>query len=760
MSLYANEKTLSFTWAFFLSTIFFSPYLFTSNPHFKFFGDVAILYFPQFVEGYHMAKSGALSGIDFLTSNGSTAYFLRPNIPAYYPPYQLTYALFHFESIEGLARAFVFILYAHTTLAAYYCIRIGRKYLQMDHATSILFSVLYFGGIANCAFTAPPFFYVAALFPFLIYFAIQSTGENTWWHIPLYSFCYVMVFLSGYPPLAVNAVLLVLLIAVGYVWQNKNIIEFKSLGRHLLRCFAPPVLAGLVVISLYMAMVLYHKQVTGVADGVWHSAHQFSFESRDIFALLSRAFPASNPGTGTPFVQLGLVPALLLVLAFSQRKKLVIMPHDAKIIALSVLIFSFYLLLAFGQASGLPDMFYFVIPVIGKMHFYGRHLLVASFFFYLAVAISFKYLLQIRTDLPIGRWLVGISAVMALVQAFAHFGLGQPESLLRPQLLVIELLMLGLVLISLSTKQGFYPFIGVIGIAFLIHAANFNSYINSFSQVAVGPYKNEVAFFPERRELLISYFKKNSNKILIKYADITVGIEKPSGVMLNSTWLLRDKLKISNYMGYEPHLAVDRDYMAESPYPYYGKINIPWVLRTGADFIIYNQASWAIHSAELEQWIDKNVPELDLWYGYKVAKLKNVAGQIDGTPAQTTWDFDNGIVRISSAEGATLVTNFETDFVSSVHFNVESSSPVTVRYALFPNKMMELRVDGKRSDVTLKSGLLEFILPPGRHFVEYEYKNILHEIFVFVYLFYISSLIGILCMGAWLGLRSFHKKTS
>lgn len=754
-----KDARQSLIWAFALSTIFFSPYLFTSKPHFKFFGDVAILYFPQFVEGYHMAKSGALAGIDFLTSNGSTAYFLRPNIPVYYPPYQLTYALFHFETIGGLARAFVFIAYAHSTLSAYYCMRIGRKYLQMDHGTSILFSVLYFGAIAYYAFTATPFYYVAALFPFLLYFALQSAEKNAWWHMPLYSFPYVMVFFSGYLPLDVNAVLIVLLITVGYLWQIKNN-ETRNFGQLLMRCFAPVALAGVVVISLYMAMFLYNKQVTGLPDGVWHSAHQFSFESRDVFALLSRAFPASNPGMGTPFVELGLVPALLLILAFSQRKKLAIAPLDAKIIALSLLIFSFYLLLAFGRASGLPDLFYFMMPVTGKIHLYGRYLLVASFFFYLAVAISFKYLVQIRADLPIGRWLVGIMVVMALIQGYAQFGLGQPESFLRPQLLVIELLMLGLVLISLSTKQSFYAFVGVIGVTFLIHAANFNSYINSFSQVAVGPYKNEVAFSPERRELLYGYFKKNSNKDLIKYVDITLGIEKPNGVMLNFPWLLRDKLRTSSYTGYEPHLAIDRDYMAKFPYPYYGKINIPWLLRTGADFVIYNQASWAIHSAELEQWVDKNVPELDLLYGYKVAKLKNVSGLVDDIPARNTWNFDNGIVRISNTTGTALVTSFETDFVSRVHFNVESSSPVTVRYALFPNKMMELRVDGERSDVTLNYGLLEFTLPPGQHFVEYNYKNPLHKIFIVVYQLYIVFLVGIFGWRAWLGLRSFRNKTS
>lgn len=759
-SAYKNAEIQNLTWALVLSTIFFSPYLFTANPQFNFFGDVAILYFPQFVEGYHMAKGGALTGIDFLTSNGSTAYFLRPNIPVYYPPYQLIYTLFHFETIEGLARAYVIIVYTHSILAAYYCMQIGRKYFQMGHGPSLLFSVLYFGAIAYYAFTAPPFYFVAALFPFILYFALQSVKKYAWWHMPLYSFPYVMVFLSGYLPLDVNAVLIVLLIMVGYSWQIKNN-GMGNIGQLLMRCFAPVALASVVVITLYMAMSLYNKQVTGVPDGVWHSAHQFSFESRDIFALLSRAFPASNPGTGTPFVELGLVPVLLLVLTYSHRGKLEMAPLDAKIIALSLLIFSFYLLLAFGQASGLPDLFYFMVPVIGKMHFYGRHLLIASFFFYLAVAISFKYLIQIRANLPIGRWLVGIVVLMFLVQGYyAQFGLGQPESFLRPQLLVIELLMLGLVLISLSSKHSFYTFIGVIGVTFFIHAANFNSYINSFNQVAVGPYKNEVAFISERRNLLYGYFKKNSNKDLIKYVDVTLGIEKPNGVMLNSPWMLRDKLKISNYMGYEPHLAIDRDYMTIFPYPYYGKINIPWLLRTGADFVIYNQASWAIHSAELEQWVDKNVPELDLWYGYKVAKLKNASGLVDDIPARKTWDFDNGIVRISNTTGTVLVTNFETDIVSTVHFNVESSSTVTVRYALFPNKLMELRVDGKHLDVMLKDGLLEFTLPPGQHFVEYNYNNLLHKVFIITYQFYIGFLVFILGWRSLFKFRSFCNKKS
>lgn len=753
-SLIKNTKIQNLVWAIVLSTIFFSPYLFTANPQFNFFGDVAILYFPQFVEGYHMANSGALAGIDFLTGNGSTAYFLRPNIPVYYPPYQLTYALFHFETIEALARAFVFIVYAHSILAAYYCMQVGRKFFKMEQGTSILFSVLYFGAISYYAFTAPPFYYVAALFPFLLYFALQSVEKTGWWRMSLHSFPYLIVFLSGYLPLDVNAVLIALLFAVVYFWQNKND-ETKKFGLLLIRLFAPVALASVVVLTLYLAMFLYHKQVPGVAEGVWHSAHQFSLESKDIFALLSRSFPSSNPGTGAPFVRLGLAPVFLLVLAYSQRKKLAITPLDANIIALSLLIFSFYLLLSFGTATGLPDLFYFVLPVIGKMHMYGRYLLIASFFFYLAVAISFKYLVQIRSELPIGRWLTVLVLMMFVAEGCSE--ISHPEWI-NLKLLVIELLMIGLMLISLIAKQNFYVFAGVIGVSFLMHASNFNSYTNLFNQVAVGPYKNDVAFSPERRESLSKYFKQNSNKFLIKYVDITPGIEKPNGVILNFPWIVRDKLMLSNYMGYEPHMAVDRDYMTEFPYPYYGKINVPWLLRTGADFVIYNQSAWVIHSAELEQWIDKNVPELDLWYGYKVAKLKDASGLPEYMPERHVGDFDNGIVRVANASGTAVVTGFETDFVSHLSFKVDSPLPVAIRYQLFPNKMMALYVDGERISTILKDGLLEFTLPAGQHRVEYNYKNRLHQLFTIIYRIYFVLLFGILGWRAWIGFRSFRLK--
>lgn len=746
-----NLGSKNFVVALILSTVLFSSYLFSVKPQLMFFGDVAILYFPQFVEGYHLAKMGALVGIDFLTGNGSTAYFLRPNIPVYYPIYHLVYWMIPAASVETLARAFVFMMYAHSILATYYCIKIGQKYFSLTLGTSIFFAAMYSGAIAFYAFLEPPFYYVAALFPLLLYFSICSIEKSGWWRMVFHSLPYLMVFLSGYLPLAINAVMLALLVSCLYFWQNESIPKVQP-KRLVLRFLAPFLLASAVVVPYYFAMYEYHKQVTGVAESVWSSAHQFSFQSKDIFGVLSRGFPSSAPESGSPFVLLGVIPAFVLILAFSRRKNLKLDYRDSNLVALSLAIFFFYFLLAFGQASGLPDLFYHLAPVIGRMHFYGRYLIVASFFFFLAVAIAFKYVIQIRHTIAIGKWLAGLSAIL-----FGLVVLGQvaDPSWINVKFVSVEFLMVGLLLVALAARQEFYAFAGVIGMTFLIHAANFNSFINAYSVSVPAPYMNDVAYSPVRREALLEYFKIHSKKDLIKYADLTAKIEKPNGVMLNFPWMVRDKVLVSNYMGYEPHMAVDRDYMDKYPYPYMGKINLPLLLRTGVDYVIYDKASLEAHAGEVEQLIDRSVPEHDIGFGYFAAKTKVGAGRAAYVPAHSPGDFDNGIVQISNSNGTVNVSGFETNFVSRLHFQVESQLPMLVRHMLFPSKLMELRIDGISVKSVLNDGLLEISLSPGKHNVEYRYKNPVHWLFTTGLRAYLLFIAGLLCWRVFVGIRLF-----
>ncbi|OIR10722.1 hypothetical protein GALL_74920 [mine drainage metagenome] len=750
-SFFVEDRFLSLMWALILPAIFFSSQLFAPDPQFNFFGDLYNLYFPQFVEGYHLAKNGAFTGIDFLTNNGASAYFLRPNIPVFYPIYQLVYLLFSFETIEALARAYVGVLYAHSVIALYFSMRIGRKYFQLDNATSLLLGVLYFGAIAN-SYPIPPFYFVASLFPLLLYFALRSVEESAWWRLALYSFSYVLVFLSGYLPLDVNAVSLALLFAIVYFWQVRG--EKQQILTRLIRLLVPVVLASVVVLPIYLAVLQYHKLVPGLPEGVWYAAHEFSYTSKDIFALLSRAFVGSRPGGGEfPSILLGVAPVLLLILAFTQRRKIALSPLEAGVVAISTLIFSFYLLLTFGRASGLPDLFYYLAPGLGKMHIYGRFLPIASFFFYLVFAIIFKHLIVMRSELPIARWISGLFVALIIVHGYGQ--LGQPESMWT-ELLSIELLMFVFILIGMSAHQSFYAYAGVISVSFFIHAANFNSHVNWSNLDAVPPHQNEVVFSQERRDALRNYFKEYADKKMIKFVDITSSIDKTNGVLLNYPWLVQDTVKLSNYMGYELHTSVDREYLAR--FPWFGKISVPWLLRTEADFVIYDPTAWSQLAGELEPFINHEVPEFDIGYGYKAAKLKDASGLVDYVPNRNPGDFDNGIVRVFNAAGTAAVSDFDTDFASHVRFEVDSSLPVTVRYLLFPNKMMELRIDGGHADVTPKDGLLEFSLPAGHHKIEYRYKNVLHQIFVKEYFLYLVALLGILGWRTWVVFTQLRTK--
>jgi hypothetical protein len=745
-----NEIARTLFFALVLSTIFFGSYLFDKNPQLKFFGDLAILYFPQFVRGYHLSLQGAWSGIDFLTGDASSGYFLRPNIPVYYPVYQIVYFLGRFSTIESLARAFVAILCLHSVVATYFCIRIARRYFDLNFKSALLFAVFYVFAVSDSAFTEPPFYYVATLFPIVLYFALNSVRMPTYGNVPFYSIPYLFLFLSGYLPLDVAAVSVAIFFTLAYyLFIVSNDLSLKVTG--IIKLFTPFVFASIVVLPLYLAILVYHKQVPGIPEGVWNSAHQFSLESQDIFSLISRSFPATNPGTGAPFIRIGLVAFFVGILAFSQRNKLGLSDFHSRLIAFSLAVFLFFLTLSFGQSSGLPDLFYFNVPVIGKMHLYGRHLIVASFFGFLAISVAFKYFVNVRTSVPIGYWLVGAIITLLSLQVIIKFS---GTSWVNLNLLSVEILLLCIMLFSIASKYSVYSYIAVISISFFINASNFNHFINSFHTGSPGPYANDISLSTNRSGALLDYLKINSDKLFIKYIDFTEGIEKPSGLMLNYPWLVGNKINLTNYMGYEPHMSVDKEYMNMFPYPYYGKINIPWIIKTGADFIVADSNTMVKHELLLSDLINKEVAGFDLGNGYRVLKIKEQSRDDSNNVAGVHTVFDNGLIKINSPDRSVSVLNFISDFVKTIKFDIESSSNVSVVFNHFPNKRMVLRVDGSTSGYLNKDGLLEVALSPGKHKLEYVYENRMHSIF----LYFISSFTLIIFVMMFYKIYFYSKK--
>lgn len=208
------------------------------------------------------------------------------------------------------------------------------------------------------------------------------------------------------------------------------------------------------------------------------------------------------------------------------------------------------------------------------------------------------------------------------------------------------------------------------------------------------------------------------------------------------------QVPISNYMGYELHLSVDRDYLQK--FPWFGKVDFAWLMDSGADYLLFDSAAKKTYSTELARYVDHTAPTLDLGYGHTLAKIKKPTLQ-SGTL------IDNGIFSVTSADHALTVSPAEGNLSSYMTMNVRSTAAATVRYLMFPNKLMQFFIDGQPLSMHLgeKPTLTEFVLPPGEHRIEYRYKNRLHIFFVKLLKFYFLALFGAIC---WLIASFFYKR--
>ena len=731
--------------SFLLSLCFFSPLLLGNTTYLNFSGDLQNLYFPQFVNSYYMmGKTLIDGGIDFFTGNGASVYSLRPNIPVFYPIYQLAYLIFPFNTLAEQTLAFGVVILFHSCLCIYFCIQLGRKFFKFDLDISILFASLYAFAITKW-FSIVPFYFAPALFPLLIYAALCAISEKRLSYAIFYSIPYVLTFLSGYLPLAVHAVLLsILFVAIYYFKFHKNDHNFFKVA---FRVMLPVVIASLIVLPAYLGILHYHHLVPGSPLNEWSVAQEFGYSPSDILAIITSSVPGSVGEA--PHVIVGLVPVLLILIGVSNIRKLKFESYDSKLIAVVSLFFFIHLFLAFRQTTGLASIFYYMVPVLGKMHIYGRYLITSSFFFFLVFAILLKYILLYKEYMKVGQWaaiiaIVGITLI--IIRSFHIINI-------KPELINgIDVLSMSLILTALAIASLFYSraiiFITLVSITFLMQSASFNTFYQ-FSNPPPKAYENTILFSEARSNALLNYFKSNSDKLLIKYADLTSSIEKFNGVELNYPWMVRNKMFISNYMGYEFHLSLDQDYL--NKFPWVGTVDISWLLATGADYIIYDEQSWQKYGANFANLVNQQVPVLDLGYGYKVAKLNqyNDESQI----------FNNGVISVSGYSKKSIVTQFKSDFSSYVRFNISSEVPVKVNYLLFPNKHLKLKINNIEAPIGLDSkGISEILLNPGEYSVEYYYDNKLQKIFGCLYYCYVFILISLLSWQSMLFINKLRVK--
>ncbi|MFC1566332.1 hypothetical protein ACFL4A_00655 [bacterium] len=609
--------------------LFFSPYLKVfgkgSDRFHYFFLDELNLYLPQFINSYFLFKNMIFSGTDFLTANGSSLFFLRPNIVAAYPVYYLSFCVSYIlkiTSIETLALVLLIIMFAHMILGMFFSQLLALRFFKFEKLLALLFAVfVIFSSKTIFAKPFPPFFYIVMLMPLLIYTAMLSLESKNKKSLIIFSFVYLLAFLSGYIPMAVGGVIIAILFAVFYHVYINNDGYWRKALKGIIQLIIPVAIASIVAVPFYLAVMSYHGLASTVSANLRTIARDLAFSPSDILTMISYGIKnIKTNGVGTLYV--GLIPlSLIFAFVISSKKNMKLSSLNKRLIIIGLLIFIFSFLISFGLNIGLADIFYTLVPGLGGMHEYGRYMMLTNIFFFLFITIILDILVKKRA-LNFAKIALILSFLllvfMWIYQYMIHMKIWSPLTyLINMRLIIGELILFMFFLVMYIKASRRYVMFSIIGAVFIINTT-YAFFIMDSNRVYYQS-KDNIILHQEKVHGLIDFIDKNTDKALPKY--VNTSKEVYSFVPRNFPWLVQNKFRVSNYYGYELHLASYLGYRERMPY--YGNINFNWLLKTGCDFIIVDETTDRKYEKLINKYIDKDV-YYQLQDSTKIYKTKKI----------------------------------------------------------------------------------------------------------------------------------------
>jgi len=716
-----------------VSGIFYSPYFINSirgyQPELRFVGDLHLAGFPLFIQLGKYFSQYTYYGIDFFTANGSSSLFIRPNVPGYHPLQLILETIIRPTNNINSAKLFTFQLWLHGFLAMLFTSIWMRDVAKLGVYQALIGGTLFLG-VVSYGYSQPSFFYIACLFPAFLYsLAYAFTRKTNLSQNILLSLPLVSIITAGYLPIAIMAVCIGIIATL--LIPKINEFEYRTYKGLLIT-----IVIGLVIVIFYLITTIKLVQIVPAIPKVpLIEALFFDQLALTLKGFLS-IFSASitNDSGEAPHFRLGLPIVLLLYTGYQQlvrsgdRLKI-------NIFVICILFFGVSLLLSFGRVSGLADMFFYSVPGLGGMHVYARYTIISVFFliFALALGLSVTSLGTIDTKAP--SFIIIIAILLITIY---------PEILTKNQItpifLLIEILICLMVILVLKMRSDkalllLIPLLLAHQGSFMYQSSNWATLENP------GPSYKDVVNSPDRTRNLLNYFYSNSNKLLIKYIDITPEIEKAGGISQNFPWSIRYEngflRRVSSYMGYDQGLSQQLEYAQK--FSYFGKFDKKYLEDSGVDYIVYNSKTGVKEADWLEKVVDSQVPIYDMGNDFFVAKTKQLFKN------NIEPHFSNGIFDIYSSAGSFDVKFFYTNWVSKIQLDYSSKESSILKFNLFPHKYWKYTIDDSEIFPVLNElGLVEITLPPGTHRLKINYSNFNNFAFLGIYFSYLLIITSII----------------
>ncbi len=707
-----------------------------------FIGDNFDLWIGQLHKLLILYNQNIYQGIDYSTHGGASEFFLRPNLILYNPFFLLIGKIFGVLSLHSIV--FIMVLYyvLVSLVGYYYCFKVSNKILNFDKvssffvATGFIFSIYF---VKNLLFV--PFYWIVALFPAAIYFAIINELKFNILNSIKNSFVFSVIFLSGYFPISIACIFYAVIFIFFYHWQweKNNIKDFFLAINKTMKSIMPIIIGSLIVLPHALAMMLYQIKVTEGIFSVQWCAHLLSNLPHQILLSLSSGIALNEPVYEQCLV-IGVVSLIIIVLFICFNKIDDISENFKRILAISSAIFIFSVLATYGQYSVFSDILYYFVPLLGKMHVYQRSLAITNFFFILSLVIilnsfnktSKSFLFGCKVLFVLILLSVGIFSYLIATKHLSDASVINENVLME---LILALIFLGS-LVCANKKT----FIVVASICIFVPSLQV-AYRYSDGNAVSYKIKNTTSadINNAMENSIYNYMISNINKpkAIIKYVDLVPKFDN-NLISKNHNWFANHPINLSSYYGYEVHVGVPLDYrdkmkLAVKDGKYIFVPDIQWLEKTGIDYVIY-----------------KNDDEESLQMAKKIADLRDdskiykLIGNINIAPAlfsKNSLDnliFDNGYFRAYSKDKNARLDNFKFDNATKFKFSANSTKDIRIEYMFWHNDKLKLQVNKKSTEINTQDGLMSFVLKPGKSEVYLYYDNKLLLFFFIIYTIYIS----------------------
>jgi len=615
---------------FLLTGLYFSPFLadMVINhrvPYRFFLGDEINLYASQFINSYYLFHDHIYQGVDFFTFDGASEYFLRPNIPVNYAIFKVVYALYGGWDVRELLGIYILVIAAHL-LACFICSSfLYYEFVRKNTVYAILCGVLT-AFAANFLYGKgfSSFVIIVSLVPVAMYFVHRAVLSKPYIHSALAGVIVYLIITGGYLPLAIfSLVVLFSFFILRYYCMAK---DFDKVEVGIKFCFIF-VLPLLIASPWLMAVIIFNGHANTVLLSYSQAALSMSSLPSDIATSISYGiFPKSSSEIFTRYVGL---PLLFLAVFFPFFHTYSFKHHEKTVLIFSLIITFVMYLISLGANSFAPDIFYNVFRLFGSMHIYGRYSELTHIFSVFALMILISKI-NVRASHYAFKFafMVGLLILLALLAfeyddkiTFTHGSI---------QLIIVEVFTF-LIVVWVALLLGKRWFIVTLTVVMFLSFGNL--FLQPYRGNNIDTVKKHLALdYPKSNSLVLFLKEHSSGKALIKVANFDPEIQSYFDRAL--PWFIRNRIKVSNYYGYEPHLSRYRGY--SRMFPFYGIFDNSWLANTGVDFIIFKNDK----AEPFRSFIDTSVKPYRISDTLTMVKVRGIDAGFDAGLYDLSFNFD------------------------------------------------------------------------------------------------------------------------